>query len=180
MALKNLAAQRARDEAEVFALREIVDCDRAAVDDEKAKMKAAMPASDEKVQLNVGGVRYESSRSTLTRFEDTMLGRMFGRCDLMLQANPDDGSVFIDRDGERFGLILDFLRDGDASNVAARIRWLPEAQRQAMVHELDFYGLEAAVFGVAPWFEGASFSQGEMGTARFWGCLRRRSPPRHP
>ena len=71
---KQLAAQRARDEAEVDVLREIVDRDRAAVDAEKANMKAAMPSFDEKVKLNVGGVRYESSRSTLTRFEDTMLG----------------------------------------------------------------------------------------------------------
>jgi len=166
---KQLAAQRARDEAEVAALREIVDRDRAAIDDEKAKMKAAMPSFDERVQLNVGGVRYESSRSTLTRVEDPMLGRMFGRCDLMLQADPDDGSVFIDRSGERFGLILDFLRDGDASNVTARIRGLPEVQRQAMVHELDFFGLEAAVFGVAPWFEGAAFSTGpEMDMGRRW------------
>jgi len=166
---KDLAAQRARGEAELAALREIVDRDRAAVDDEKAKLKAAMPSFDERVQLNVGGVRYESSRSMLTRFEDTMLGRMFGRCDLMLQADPDDGSVFIDRDGGRFGLILDFLRDGDASNVAATIRGLPEVQRQAMVHELDFFGLEAAVFGVAPWFEGAAFSTGpEMNTVLHW------------
>ena len=91
------------------------------------------------------------------------------RCDLILQADPDDGSVLIDRDGERFGLILDFLRDGDASNAAKRIRGLPEEEQQAMVHELDFFGLEAAVFGVAPWFEGAAFSQGpEMSTTRDW------------
>ena len=52
----------------------------------------------------------------------------------MLQANPDDGSVFIDRSGERFMLIIDFLCDGDALNVATTIRGLPETQRQAMVH----------------------------------------------
>ena len=77
---KDLAAQRARDEAEVAALREVVDRDRADIDDEKANMKAAMPSFDEKVQLNVGGVRFNTSRSTLTRYEDTMFGRMFGRC----------------------------------------------------------------------------------------------------
>ena len=158
--LKELTAQRARDEAGVAALREIVDRDRAAVDAEKANMKAAMPSFDKKVKLDVGGVRFNTSLSTLTRVEDSMMGRMFGRCDLMLQADPDDGSVFIDRSGERFGLVLDFLRDGDASNVAETIRGLPEVQRQAMVHELDFFGLEAAVFGVAPWFEGAAFSRG--------------------
>ena len=75
-----------------------MDRDRAAVEAEKLNMKAAMPSFDEKVKLNVGGVRYESSRSTLTRFDDTMLGRMFGRCDLMLQADPDDGSVFTWKD----------------------------------------------------------------------------------
>jgi len=143
-----MAAQRARYEAGVAALREIVDRDRAA-EVENSKMKAAMPSFDERVQLNVGGVRFNTSRSALTRFEDTMLRRVCGRCDLMLQANPDDGSVFIDLDGERFGLILDFLRDGDASNVANTIRGLPEPQRQAMVQELDFFSPEAAVF-VAP------------------------------
>jgi hypothetical protein len=58
----------------------------------------------------------------LTKVEDSMLGRMFGRRDAMLQADPLDGSIFIDRDGERFGMLLDFLRGDLPMAVACRGR----------------------------------------------------------
>ena len=105
-----------------------MDRDRAAFDVENARMKAAMPSFDMKVKLNVGGVRFNTLRSTLLSFEDTMLGRVFGRCDLMLQADPGDGSVFNDRDGEQFGLILDFFRDS-ASYVAGTVRAASRASK---------------------------------------------------
>jgi hypothetical protein len=122
---------------------------------------AATPALDEvRVLLNVGGVRFESSRATLTRVPDSMLGLMFGRCDQMLQVDPVDGSIFIDRDGDRFRLILDFLTGGELSNNVARtIRALPENERELMIQELDYFGLEAAVFPPS-WFEAAVFSEG--------------------
>jgi len=65
-------------------------------EEEKARMKASAPPPDEVVKLNVGGARFETSRAVLTKVEDSMLGRMFGRCDAMLQADPLDGSIFID------------------------------------------------------------------------------------
>ena len=116
-------------------------------------MKAAMPSFDTKVQLNVGGVRFDTLRSTLLSFEDTMLGRVFGRCDLMLQADPGDGSVFNDRDGEQFGLILDFFRDS-ASYVAGTVRAASRASKAGDGARAGLFGL----FGVALWFEGATFS----------------------
>ena len=62
-------------------------------------------------------MRYETSRTTLTKaVPGSMLATMFGTRLDMLRRDPEDGSVFIDRDGERFGLV-DFLRDGDASQV---------------------------------------------------------------
>ncbi|KAJ1451787.1 hypothetical protein M885DRAFT_569548 [Pelagophyceae sp. CCMP2097] len=69
-------------------------------EEEKARIKAAAPPPDDLVKLNVGGARFETSRAALTKFEDSMLGRMFGRCDAMLQADPLDGSIFIDREME--------------------------------------------------------------------------------
>ena len=131
-------------------------------------MAMAMPSTDEKLKLNVGGVRFETSRSVLTKITDSMLGRMFGSCDIMLQVDPDDGSHFIDRDGERFKLILDFLRAGDSSQVLAKtIRGLSEVQQQAMMCDLDFFGLEEAVFGTRPWIEDATFALGpEMNEER--------------
>jgi hypothetical protein len=135
---------------------------------EEEQNAVATAGQDDLVKLNVGGVYFESSVKTLTRVPDSMLGLMFGRCDIMLQTDSD-GSIFIDRSGDRFGLILDFIRDGEDSNVALKIRGLPEAQREMMMQELDYFGLEAAVFP-PPWFEGAAFSRGaKMNTARA-GC----------
>ena len=118
-------------------------------------MTRAMPSPDAHVKLNIGGVRFETSRATLTSVPDSMLGRMFGRCDLMLQLDPEDGSVFIDRNGQRFGLILDFLRDHDGSRTATRIGALSEEEQQAVLQELDYYGLQIPVFGERPWIADA-------------------------
>jgi hypothetical protein len=78
-------------------------------------MAAVQPSSEERFKLNVGGVRFDTSRTTLTSVPESMLSTMFGARLDMLRRDPEDGSVFLDRDGERFGLVLDFLRDGGAS-----------------------------------------------------------------
>jgi hypothetical protein len=65
---------------------------------------------DDVVDLNVGGSFYSTTRTTLLRY-DSMLSRMFsGRHEL--KRRPD-GRIFIDRDGELFKFVLQFLRDGD-------------------------------------------------------------------
>jgi hypothetical protein len=156
----DVAAKLARGEAEVEEKRAAVERDRAELDDEKARMRAAAPPPDGVVKLNVGGVPFKTSRSVLTKVDDSMLGRMFGRCDAMLQLDPDDGSIFIDRDGERFRLILDFLRDLDGAQTQKSIGELSEAAQEAMVKELDYFGLEVAVFGARPWTDEAAFRPG--------------------
>lgn len=66
-----------------------------------------------RVDLNVGGVRYTTSITTLIKEEGSLLHTMFGGQHRM---NPDkDGSYFIDRDGTNFRYILNFLRDGQTS-----------------------------------------------------------------
>jgi len=59
----------------------------------------------------------------LTKVEDSMLGRMFGRCDAMLQ--PVDGCISIDRDSSNFGMILDFMHhvDGPRTPWPRSRRW---------------------------------------------------------
>ena len=60
------------------------------------------------INLNVGGKFYTTSISTLTKYPDSMLGRMF---EGDLPSTKDaQGNVVIDRDGELFRYVLTFLR----------------------------------------------------------------------
>jgi len=63
------------------------------------------------IYLNVGGVKYTTSRSTLTKYTDSMLGSMFSQ---NIPTKVDkDGFYFIDRNGKIFEHILQFLRSGE-------------------------------------------------------------------
>ena len=63
----------------------------------------------EVVTLDVGGTKYRTTVATLTKYPDSILGIMFsGRHDLPQQ---EDGSYFIDRDGELFKYIIKYLRN---------------------------------------------------------------------
>jgi hypothetical protein len=62
------------------------------------------------IVLNVGGHRFETSVQTLRRVPGSLFDAYFsGR---YAQDLCVDGSIFIDRDGELFGHVLDFMRDG--------------------------------------------------------------------
>jgi len=60
------------------------------------------------VELNVGGHYFATSLTTLCKYPDSMLGVMFSGRMTALQYR--DGRYFIDRDGEAFSVILNFLR----------------------------------------------------------------------
>ena len=62
------------------------------------------------MRLNVGGMIYTTSRSTLCKYPDSMLGAMFGGKFEMIY--DDAGCAFIDRDGDMFRHVLNFLRTG--------------------------------------------------------------------
>lgn len=89
------------------------------------------------VLLNVGGVHFTTSATTLTAEPDSMLAAMFsGRYEL---ERDQDGRAFIDRDGELFKHVLQYLRDGrrlDVSELAAGVR-------QRLKREAAFYCLPA-------------------------------------
>ena len=89
------------------------------------------------VTLNVGGSRYTTTLSTLTKYPDSMLGAMFsGRHALVQQ---EDGSYFIDRDGETFSHVLSYLRDSNI--VLALVPTLPRELRMRLEYEARFYQL---------------------------------------
>ncbi|KAJ1456444.1 hypothetical protein M885DRAFT_564088 [Pelagophyceae sp. CCMP2097] len=159
------AQQHARAEAQSARVAH----DGAAADNDANAQLMTASAPGDLVKLNVGGARFEASRAVLTKVEDSMLERMFGRCDAMLEADPLDGSNFIDRDGDLFGTILDFLRGDppDGPRMQRTIRALPEAVQEALVQELNYFGLATAVFGERPWTDDAAFRPGPaMGSVR--------------
>lgn len=60
------------------------------------------------VKLNVGGEIYTTTISTLCKYPDSMIGAMFNGS---LSTSLDEyGCVFIDRDGELFKYVLNYLR----------------------------------------------------------------------
>ena len=105
-------------------MRRKVQQDRAALEAEKAAMEEAHTFQNNKICLDVGGHRFETSRQTLTTVPDTYFCSMFsGRFELA----PDavDGSYFLDRDGTHFRHVLNFLRNP----VSFTVSDMPEAQR---------------------------------------------------
>ena len=83
------------------------------------------------VSLNVGGVKYTTSKSTLARYPQSMLYCMvFGD---FPTATDESKCIFIDRDGHLFRHILNFLRVGQLT--------LPEnfSEYDQLKQEADFY-----------------------------------------
>lgn len=80
------------------------------------------------VNLNVGGVNYSVARSTILKFEETMLAKLVSD-----KWSKGHDAIFIDRDGERFKYILDWYRN-DKIIVP---RWLLETVRS----DVEYFGL---------------------------------------
>ena len=88
-----------------------------------------------RVKLNVGGITYETYESVLSRDPDSMLAALC-RDDSPLKDEQKDteGVVFIDRSGNLFRHILNFLRDGvlPINNIT-----LKDLYREAKYFELN-------------------------------------------
>jgi len=64
------------------------------------------------VKLNVGGVKYYTTRSTVSKYQDSMLGAMFNENHILSNVD-ENGYYFIDRNGKLFEHVLEFLRCGE-------------------------------------------------------------------
>jgi hypothetical protein len=121
-----------RIEAKLRADTEALEKSKATFAETKAAVEGALDKFKGRVKLNVGGVKHETTLTTLTADgDDSMLGSMFsGRHELHTN---EDGEVFIDRDGKHFGHILNVLRD---SSVAVNLN-----DRAALHAELKYHGI---------------------------------------
>jgi hypothetical protein len=124
-------------EDELAALEQRIEEIRTALEAKKAKEAAFMEklekAQQGYIELNVGGIRYTTSRATLARYPQSMLESLVsGRFALKPMA---DGSVFIDRDGTHFGILLNAMRSGVLSFPPGFVDY------KALASEVEFYQL---------------------------------------
>ena len=89
------------------------------------------------VNLNIGGNKFTTSLQTLQMDPKSMLGAMFSGRHLLVR--QDDGSIFLDRDGTHFRIILNYLR----GNICS-INQLPDDKLTLsdLLSEVDYYQLE--------------------------------------
>lgn len=89
------------------------------------------------VELNVGGVFYTTSLSTLVKEKESLLGQIFsGQCKAAPTILKDNkGKYFLDRDGVLFRYVLDYLRNQKLV--------LPENfhEKERLKQEADFFKL---------------------------------------
>jgi hypothetical protein len=129
-ALAEITGERAKGIAEVAREKVDLHC-------EIATMHKHKEAHEGSVVLNVGGFRYETSVQTLRRSPHTFFDAYFsGR---YAQDVCADGSIFIDRDGEHFGHVLLYLRDGVVSVAEQEVSELDVSVVRGLKREYGFY-----------------------------------------
>ena len=87
------------------------------------------------VRFDVGGTIYKVSRSLLKQHSNTMLTRMVSETWLGEEENNEgkDEPLFIDRDGERFRYVLDFMRDGPKVSLPVTV------SKEGFLRDLDYF-----------------------------------------
>lgn len=119
--------------------KESLVCDKKLFQDEiNKKRKTLLDLIDyvykgldnERVKLNVGGVLFETYKNTLTNYPLSYFGVMFSN---KFETNPDEnGYYFIDRNGQLFEQVLEFMRTGyiNLKKITKELK-----------NEFEFYGL---------------------------------------
>ena len=99
-------------------------------------LQMAMPiVENDVVELNVGGVKFSTSADTLGRDVDSMLAAMLRNSDSLDSKQIKKGRIFIDRDGERFRAVLNYLRN-PAAFVKTQLETLSAARE--LLEEQEF------------------------------------------
>ena len=99
--------------------------------------------SGQKITLDIGGYKCSTSLLTLRAKPESMLGTMFSGRHPIRKEN--DGSVFIDRDGIHFRIILNYLRGGITSSEQLPDNKLLISELLTEVNYYQLKGLEKII-----------------------------------
>lgn len=91
-------------------------------------------SSDTVIKLNIGGVPYYTYFDTLKR-SSYFINLLNGEMEQKTLVNGDE--IFIDRSGQLFGHILEFLRTGSLGSVEDDIKMLCKIREEAEYYQLD-------------------------------------------
>ena len=129
---------------------EIVQSERAkikteveAYNAEKQRIQAVNVNDDDLIDLNVGGTKFTTTRSTLCQVQDSFLASMFsGRWEDNIKRDKD-GAVFFDFNPQHFILILDYLRVKKIKTPenSPPLPRVPEDQSESFNSLLQYLGL---------------------------------------
>ncbi|CAF0959551.1 unnamed protein product [Adineta steineri] len=105
------------------------------------KRKLSTTSIRGKVILDVGGSKYTTSVDTLTSEKDTFFTALFSK-QWNVERDPNDNSVFIDRNGELFKHILEYLRTDSIPNDVMT----NESLRQLLIKEAEYFRLHKLIY----------------------------------
>jgi hypothetical protein len=110
-----VAEERTRGLTEVAEERAEMALKRAELSQEIEVMQMHREMQQGRIGVNIGGYRFETTVQTLRRVPNTFFDAYFsGR---YAQDVCNDGSIFVDRDGEHFGHILEYMRYQDGGGT---------------------------------------------------------------
>ncbi len=119
---------------------------------EKERMEAFVASVDDIIDLNVGGRKLRTTRSTLCQVEGSFLASMFsGRWEDGLKRDKD-GAVFFDFNPQHFSLILDYLRQKKIASPEnpAPLPKVSEDQLQSFTNLVKYLGLNDEIVPTSP------------------------------
>ena len=114
-----------------------------AYESEKLRMKGVEVSDDDIINLNVGGEKITTKRSTLCQVQGSLLASMFsGRWEKSL-ARDENGRIFFDFNPQYFVFILDYLRAKKISTPQnpAPLPKVPEEQVKNFNNLVEYLGL---------------------------------------
>ncbi|XP_071953086.1 BTB/POZ domain-containing protein KCTD19-like [Antedon mediterranea] len=115
-------------EADFYQIPELIQL----IVERSKQVEVHSSATDELLNLNIGGHFYTTTRATLTRYPKSKLGLMFGG-HLPTARQDDSNRYYIDRDGPTFRYILNFMRQSKLVFPHGFKDW------DILIAEADFY-----------------------------------------